>query len=166
MSVTTSLSTAHQAILLAAMDRIIPEDEYPSASQNGVAEYFARQLVGDLRDYLPTLAAGLESIDCDARIMFGAGFAELDSAQQDGLLIGIEAGTLVAEWPMDSALFFRRLVELIAEGYYADPENNFGNPNKASWTMIGFVERLGGTCDPAMKPPRPPMLGEQEKGGL
>jgi hypothetical protein len=135
--------TELRTTLVAAMDRLIPADEYPSASNNGVLDYLERQFDGDLAGVWPIYRAGLESLNLEATAVLGRGFAELGPAQQDELLRRVETGAVSTPWPTDPAAFFTRLVDNVAEGYYADPEHNFGNPGKLSWKMIGFVERKG-----------------------
>lgn len=144
------LSESQWKTLIAAMDRIIPADgddagvvRYPSASENGVAIYFERQFLSDLADALPVYRLGLDALDAEARIAFGEPFANLPGERQDETLLRVENGRTTADWHISSSGFFTMLAEHAAEGYYADPEHNGGNPAKASWAMIGFVERTG-----------------------
>ena len=53
------LNKSQQRTLRAAVDRIIPADDYPSAWQAGVGDYLARQFEGDLK---PVLDAYRETI--------------------------------------------------------------------------------------------------------
>ena len=124
------------------MDRIVPADDFPSASQAGVEEYFRRQLVGDLQIHAPMFLAGLEALENESKRRFERSFTELEAAQQDDLLRDIEAGR-VSDWPMAPRKFFLMLMELTMEGYYADPGNG-GNRNETSWRMIGFERHAGG----------------------
>jgi choline dehydrogenase-like flavoprotein len=49
-----------------------------------------------------------------------------------------------------------RLVELVAEGVYADPGNG-GNPDAASWRMVGYEHRMPeGPTGPAARDGKPP----------
>ena len=123
--------------LRAALDRIIPSDDFPGAWDAGVGDYIARQLAGDLRDLTPTLAAGLNALDMEARLRDDAPFALLPTARQDALLEWIERGAVMARWPVPPAAFFAQLVRLAAEGYYGDPGNG-GNRDEVSWRMVGY----------------------------
>ena len=49
------LTKQQQQTLRAAVDRIIPPDDYPGAWQSGVGDYLARQFEGDLRPVLDGL---------------------------------------------------------------------------------------------------------------
>jgi hypothetical protein len=136
------LSSAHLATLRAAMDRIVPGDEFPSASEAGVEGYIRRQLQGDLRSSAPTFVLGLEAIENESKRQFNRTFSKLALQEQDDLLRDIEAGR-VADWPIPAREFFFMLRDLTIEGYYADPGNG-GNLNEISWRMIGFNPRVGG----------------------
>ena len=57
-------------------------------------------------------------------------FSILPTCSQEALLRGHE-----------TEAWFRLLVELVAEGVYADPGNG-GNPGAASWRMVGYEHRL------------------------
>jgi gluconate 2-dehydrogenase gamma chain len=122
-------SDAETATLRAALDRMIPADEFPSACEAGVDNYLARQFVSDLADTLSAYRFGLDALDRAAAERFGAGFASLKPGQQDGLLD-------------DPALseFASMMAAHAAEGYYGDPANG-GNLGCVSWRMIGFDPR-------------------------
>jgi hypothetical protein len=120
------------ALLSAVVDRIIPADEFPSASQAGVLNYITRQLDGDCRDFVEPLNEGLALIEKTAVDETGKPFASLGAEQQDSLLKQIE-----------NKPFFVRLVDLTSEGFYADPGNG-GNLNGISWKMIGYEPRVRG----------------------
>lgn len=126
----TARSLAEAAIPI--LDRIIPADDFPSASGAGVHVYVQRQLDGDLRPLRPLFVEGLAAIDELARGFHGVAFAELNSQQQDGLLRQIESGR-----DAPARRFFLRLIDLAHEGYYADPANG-GNRDGVSWRMIGY----------------------------
>ena len=129
--------------LEAVMDRIIPRDEFPAASENGVVVFFRRQWSTALRDKQDFLVGGLRELDAEAQLRHHLSFAQLASAEQDELLRAIERGEVRAAWPGENPgpphakYWFNHLVELVAEGYYANPGNG-GNPAQASWRMIGY----------------------------
>jgi gluconate 2-dehydrogenase gamma chain len=136
----TLFDDLQQQTLRAALDRIIPEDDFPGAWDAGCADYIAGQLTGQLAHLLPIYHAGLDGLEAEARAAFAAGFAGLTSERQDALLERIEAGDARANWETDAKAFFSMLVGHAAEGYYADPAQA-GNRDRASWRMVGFNGR-------------------------
>jgi hypothetical protein len=129
--------TAHQtATLRAALDRIIPPDDFPGAWEAGVGEYLRRQFSGALAPLVGEYEAGLDVLDSAARTASGRDFAALTEGEQDALLAAIETG---AHGPALAA-FFATLVTHAIEGYYSDPGNG-GNRDGVAWTMIGFEVR-------------------------
>lgn len=129
--------TIDRATLRAALDRIIPPDDFPSAWDAGVGNYIERQLAGDLRDLAPAMAAGLRALDAEARLTEHVPFAALATVRQDAVLERIERGDVQATWSTPPSAFFARLVKLAAEGYYGDPGNG-GNRDEAAWRMVGY----------------------------
>src|SRR5262249_17518706 len=136
----TALSPLHERILRAAVDRIIPPDDAPGASDAGVLEYLARKLGGD-PVAVAGFAAGLDGLDAEATARSGRGLAALHAAEQDDVLRVAESGSTIAPWTVEPATFFSALVETTAEGYYGDPGNG-GNRGEVSWRMCGFTERI------------------------
>ena len=60
------LTEQQQQILRAAVDRIIPPDDYPGAWQSGVGDYLARQFDGDLRPVFDDYCTGLRALDAES----------------------------------------------------------------------------------------------------
>lgn len=115
--------------LRAAMDRIIPADDFPGAFEAGVADYIGALLGDELHGSAESFARGLAMLDREAQARFGRGLADLSAAQQDVVLKAIEASE-----------FFNLLVRLTVEGYYSDPGNR-GNRGEIAWKMIGYEPR-------------------------
>ena len=134
------LTTQQTATLRAAVDRIIPPDEFPGGWDAGVGVYLERQLQHDLRPQLDTYRAGLDALEAEALAVAGLNFAALDPPAQDALLARVEAGDVRTVWPVAPALFFSMLVDHAMEGYYGDPGNG-GNRDAIAWRMIGFEVR-------------------------
>jgi hypothetical protein len=135
------LFTADQwATLTAAVDRVVPADDYPSGSQAGVLDYLARQFDGDLAGQLGLYRLGLDALSAEGHVSHRRPFTQLTATVQDRLLQAIEAGDACSSWPVDPRLFFAALVGHVMEGFYGDPGNG-GNRNAVSWHMIGFVVR-------------------------
>jgi gluconate 2-dehydrogenase gamma chain len=145
------------AFVTAAVDRLLPRDDWPSASEAGVVDYIDRQLAGPYgagaRMYMsgPHAAgtpqqgyqlpftpaqvyrAALAGI---APLLAGRPLAARSTDEQDALLKRLEAGELMlGEIP--SAVFFETLLANTIEGYFADPMYG-GNRDMAGWRMIGF----------------------------
>lgn len=149
------------AFVTAAVDRLIPEDDWPSASQAGVVTYLDLQLAGAYgsgdRLYLngpwqpgspeqgyqlPLTPAQLYRIaiaGVEQRIgeeRQGARFADLPATEQDRILGLLETGSFpLTELP--PPIFFETLLANTIEGYFADPIYG-GNRDMAGWRMVGF----------------------------
>ena len=124
--------------LRAAMDTLIPPDEYPGAWDNGTGDYLLRQLNGDLAHLAQEYQLGLDSLDREAHTVYGQAFAALTPTQRADLFTAIENGDAQGIWPISSTAFLSLMVAHTAEGYYGDPGQG-GNLNHASWDMIGYV---------------------------
>ena len=136
LPLTDLLTQAQAETLRAAVDRILPADEYPSGWEAGVGDYFAHLLTREAPLLFPT-QQGLDALDVEARATESAAFAALTPDAQDRLLARVEAGKVRAEWPLPAPAFFRRLVSQVMEGYYADPGNG-GNRDGVGWRMVGY----------------------------
>jgi choline dehydrogenase-like flavoprotein len=119
--------------LRALVDRLIPADGHPSGWQNGVGDFLAGILVADLRDRADAIRAGLAGLDARARACGGGGFAGLATGAQDEVIKDLLAGG------GEAAAFLGLMIRLAAQGYYGDPGNG-GNPDRASWDMVGYRE--------------------------
>ena len=133
---TQLLSENQIATLRAAVDRIVPADDYPSGWEAGVGNYFAHLLTREPPFLFPT-RLGLDALEAEAQATEGKAFAALTPEAQDALLVRIEAGDVQTDWPQPAPAFFRRLTQQVMEGYYADPGNG-GNKDGVAWKMIGF----------------------------
>jgi hypothetical protein len=131
------LTQQQTEVLRAALNRIIPADEYPGACEAGVEDYLRRQFARDLQPVVEVYRTGLDALDAEARQAGIAGFAALGDDEQDALLGRIERGDVSTAWSMEPERFFRMMVEHAMEGFYADPGNG-GNKDEVSWKMIGF----------------------------
>jgi gluconate 2-dehydrogenase gamma chain len=145
------------AFISAAADRLIPADDFPSASEAGVVTYIDRQLAGDFgrgtgmylapphRDGqtqqgyqlgLTPAAVYRESLDALAAHPAGSAFPRQGGEQQDVFLRELESGAwMLGRVP--SAVFFETLLANVIEGYFADPLYG-GNRDMVGWRMVGF----------------------------
>lgn len=133
------LTEQQQQILRAAVDRIVPADDYPGAWQSGVGDYLTRQFEGDLRPVFYDYCNGLTALDAESLARFQQNFCKLSQEDQDHVLGRVEAGEVLTTWDVSPRHFFNLLVRTTAEGFYSEPEQG-GNRNAVSWKMIGFEE--------------------------
>jgi len=131
------LTEQQQQTLRAAVDRIIPPDDYPGAWQSGVGDYLARQFEGDLHPVFADYSHGLTALNAESSARFQESFSKLSEADQDFVLGLVENGEVLTTWEVAPSSFFNLLVRTTAEGFYSEPEQG-GNRNSASWKMIGF----------------------------
>lgn len=131
------LTEQQQQTLRAAVDRIIPPDDYPGAWESGVGDYLARQFERDLSPVFDDYCSGLTALDAESLARFQQDFSQLSAADQDHVLRLVEAGEVITTWQVEPCSFFNLLVRTTAEGFYSEPEQG-GNRNAVSWTMVGF----------------------------
>ena len=131
------LSEDLERTLRAAIDRIIPADEYPGASQSGVVDYLVRQFDKDLRPFFDDYCAGLTSLEAESVACFARSFHSLTAEEKDSTLTQVEAGKVSTTWAVPPQTFFKLLTNTTAEGFYSEPEQG-GNRDAVSWVMIGF----------------------------
>lgn len=127
-----------QDTLRAAIERVIPEDDYPDGWDAGAGEYILGLLVRDCDSLIPLYRQGLAGLDAEAVAAHGRKFSKLTTDEQDSILRHVEAGNVATQWPVRPREFFERLVCQAMEGFYADPGNG-GNRGEISWRMVGFT---------------------------
>ncbi|MBC8035984.1 MAG: gluconate 2-dehydrogenase subunit 3 family protein [Rhizobiales bacterium] len=145
----------------AAIDRLIPPDDWPGAKDLGVARFLDDQLAGsfgradvwymqgpwpkglDTQGYQSRLnpaqhyRTAIAAIDVYAREKFsGKRFSELSVEDQDAVLKGMEKGEFELKGA-DAKTFFDLLLQNTIEGYFGDPVYG-GNRDMMAWKMIGF----------------------------
>ena len=104
--------------LRAAIDRIVPKDDFPSASEAGCLEFLLKLI--QLENLEDTYRNGLDEV--------GPKFADLSPDEQDDRLQKTKGD------------FIEILARQTIEGYYSDPDNG-GNKDRVAWTMVGFEVR-------------------------
>ena len=130
-----TLTPTQSATLTAAIDRLIPADDWPSASQAGVARFLQELFTTDrVRDRAQFLA-GLDGLDAESTVRHGKPFTVLSIDEQDHLLAAVEANDTRAAWQTPPVPFFQLLLNVTAEGYYGDTAQHRVPP---SWKMIGY----------------------------
>lgn len=153
--------------LLAACDRLIPDDETgPGALAANVPVFIDRQMNGDfghardwymkgpfaqspspLQGYQSPLTPaevyhlGIKGADAHCRDTFGKPFADLAPEQRDQVLAGLEKGDVKLQ-DVDGKAFFSFLLQNTKEGFFADPIHG-GNKHMIGWAMLGFPGARG-----------------------
>ena len=134
------LTTKQIQILRAALDCLIPPDDFPGGWEAGVGDYLLQQFERDLHPLLEMYRAGLDALDQEAQARTGRPFNELTLEARTAILEQVEQGQVIIAWPIGPTDFFRQLVDHSMEGYYGDPGNG-GNRDMIAWKMIGFEVR-------------------------
>ena len=188
----TYFSQAEWAFINAAVDHLIPADDYgPGALQAGVPEFIDRQMEmpyghGKLwymqgpfhPDSVPEMGYqinqsprqayrhGIEDCDAWCTKKHGQVFAELDRSTQDQVLKDLQTGK--AEFTsVPAKTFFDYLLSNTKEGFFADPMYG-GNKGMVGWKLVGFPGARGDFMDwvdqPNAKYPYGPVSISGEKG--
>jgi len=123
-------------LLKAIVNRLIPKDVWPDASEAGVLGYLDRCAKEDAATWQALIEPGLAALDREAVARHSRSFIQLSVHEQDALLHDIE-GAQVQDWPVPVKRFFATLLNRTVEGYYGSPEAG-GNDAGKSWDMIGF----------------------------
>lgn len=124
------------SILEAVANRMIPKDEWPSATEEGVLSYLERHATEDAEVWNKLIVPGLRELEQYAKQRFQKSFQELTESQQDQLLLDIEDDEVQGGWSVSPKLFFTELLSYVAEGYYGSSEDS--DSIRKSWEMIGF----------------------------
>jgi gluconate 2-dehydrogenase gamma chain len=149
------------AVVEAIADRLIPPDELgPGGKESGCAVFIDRQVVGPYgtsawlymeAPFVPDAAAnfgpqspltpsqryrdGLAALAGYTRQQFGGKlFHQLDAADQDRVLTGLEKGDIKIP---NGRAFFNQVHANVTEGYFADPVYG-GNKDMCGWKLVGF----------------------------
>ena len=160
--VTLLVLTAPEAAFFSAVaDSMIPADELtPSGTDCGIVSFIDRQLAGAWgggakmyrsgphrsakREYgyqLPMtpkefFSAGIVAANAWTRKTWKKDFDGLAPQQRIDALAALEAGKADLG-KLSSRQFFEALLDLVMEGFFADPMYG-GNRDKVAWKMVGF----------------------------
>lgn len=148
-----------RAFMTAVVDRLIPKDDFPSASEAGVLTFLENQLSGSYgrgdiyymkgpfqrglptqgyQEQAPALLYRQAIADIEAKLKSEnrKPFSQLDAKAQDQFLHDLSDGKVGLEH-VDGKTFFDTLWQDTQLGYLGDPVHG-GNRDMASWRMIGF----------------------------
>jgi choline dehydrogenase-like flavoprotein len=142
------------AVVGAVIDRVIPADDFPSASQAGLVDDLAADAAGSQRQiWTDLLGPGFTALYDELRARGLGPFTELDPEIQDAVIEDLTAGRTQGVWPVDARQFVETVVRLVAEGYY-------GARNAPGWPMVGYRPgpRRGSGLD---GPPGPALVGKR-----
>jgi gluconate 2-dehydrogenase gamma chain len=156
-----TLSALEAAFVSAVADTMIPADELsPSGTDCGVVVFIDRQLAGSFGGgaklyrsgpfrkgkpehgyQLPLtprefIGVGIAATNDWVRKVHRKDFHRLDPKEREEALKAVETGKAELG-DFDGRQFFDALINLVMEGFFADPIYG-GNRNKAAWKMIGY----------------------------
>jgi hypothetical protein len=182
------LSNDQARWLAAICDVIIPEDDFPSASQAGVVDYIDFQLATDYGKgnglylegpfpegaspeqgwQIPYPPAQMITRAIDAHLAEGTAVFDLDPPARAAVVQMLsERGQPLGDIPAGD--FFTELLSLTNEGYFADPMY-LGNYDYAGWKMVGFpgahAYYLDSVDDHNRRYDKPPMGIAHDPNGL
>lgn len=188
----TYFTKAEWAFIVAAVDHLIPADQYgPGAIAAGVPEFIDRQMEtpfghGKLwymqgpfhTDQVPELGYqlnqnprevyrhGIQACDDWCVKTHGKAYAGLDKPLQEQILKDLQSGKIKFE-TVPSTTFFSFLLGNTKEGFFADPIHG-GNKNMVGWKMVGFPGARADFADwadqPNVKYPYGPVSISGERG--
>jgi choline dehydrogenase-like flavoprotein len=120
------------AVVGAFIDRLVPADEFPSATQAGLLDDLAVEAVGVHRQtWADLLVPGFTALTAELDARGLGAFTELEPAEQDAVIAELMTGRTRTDWPLDAGQFVDRLIRLVVERYY-------GARNAPGWTMVGY----------------------------
>jgi gluconate 2-dehydrogenase gamma chain len=124
------LSDEQARTLGAICDRLVPADDFPSATKAGVLTYIDKQLARHYRRHRDAYREGLEHANAMSQKRFGKELAALTGEQQLDAVSAIER---------EDRKFFDLVRTHTFEGYYGSPRHG-GNRDAVSWRMLGLDE--------------------------
>ncbi|MAM62990.1 gluconate 2-dehydrogenase subunit 3 family protein [Maritimibacter sp. UBA3975] len=152
-----SFLDGNEARFLASMaDVLIPEDDFPSASQAGVVDFIDLQLAGPygkgaglflegpFRDGAPEQGWQVDHTPATlirtgiARLESGdTRLVDLDASEREDFVTRLSEGEDFDLGDVPATTLFDEIWSLVKEGYFSDPIYG-GNKDYAGWRMVGF----------------------------
>lgn len=129
---------ADAATIAAFAERLMPgAPGKPGAHDADVLNYIDLALSGAYSDLQEFYRHGLAQLDAYCNKTYKKPFRQLDPAQQDEVLMALEAGKASGfAWPTAQA-FFNTVRTHTMEGMFADPIYG-GNKDFVGWELVGF----------------------------
>jgi choline dehydrogenase-like flavoprotein len=120
------------ALVGAFIDRVVPADDFPSATQAGLVDDLAIEAVGVHRQtWADLLVPGFTALGAELEARGLAPFAELEPAEQDTVVADLTTGRTQIDWPVDAIQFVETIIRLVTDRYY-------GARNAPGWAMVGY----------------------------
>ena len=137
-----TLSRERRAILNAAIERLIPSDDGPGASEADVILYVERAIYDRSWHFFhPLLERGLDFFQSIAQHEFEKSFIDCSNDEQNVVLGKAQ------RFPNNEARrFFDHLLDLALEGFLCDPIH-LGNKDYIGWKFIGYDPTEADTCE-------------------
>jgi gluconate 2-dehydrogenase gamma chain len=131
------LTSAEADILEAVVARLIPTDANgPGAAEARATHYIDRALGGALASSRQVYTTGLAALDRYSRSSRGKAFTDLAAADQDAVLVEVEAGTATG-FAGSSAAFFGLVLNHTLQGTFGDPYYG-GNAGFVGWDLLRY----------------------------
>ena len=150
------LTDAEARFLAAACDTLIPEDEFPSASQAGVVDFIDLQLSGPYGQgeglymqgpfhegtpqqgyQLPMVPAEMMRVAIKRADDVEGPLFDKDGSARHDFITRLSEGEIDIGGQVPAKTFFDELWKLTNQGFFADPIYG-GNAEYAGWKMVGF----------------------------
>jgi hypothetical protein len=145
-----TLSDEQEAQLDSLFDRILPADKergVPGAVRANASHFVSLLLSRDasvyeeIPEWRAAYPAWLHALDEYGRQQLGAPLTELPPEKRDGIIAGLEAGTLIGlPTTIDQKKVFKTLLRHCVQGCFADPRWG-GNRDGVMWRWIGYLRQ-------------------------
>jgi hypothetical protein len=123
----TNVQPRRRILLRSLFERVLPPGDYPGAWEGPVGTRVTREVEAD-----EGIPAGLDRLDAEAAAVFGQGFPELHTLQQDELLDRMELDQVRTRWDEPTAAaWLSAVVNLVGRAYTEGGEGNASNASAA-----------------------------------
>jgi len=124
------------ACLIALCEQIIPEDEYPGATDAGVIHFIDRQSKLRFPADRTLFKNGVASLQAWSKATYNRSFENLDASTQIAILQSMEKDEIKSDlWKVSPKEFFNKLLDRTMQGFYGSPRHG-GNKDYASFKMM------------------------------
>src|SRR5215471_17090849 len=98
------------ALLRAVVDRLVPGDGFPRASELGATEYVEQRIAEEEPSRRREFEYGFVALAEEAELRHGVSFDRLGGAAQDELLREVEQGQTRRTWPIEPRQWFEQVL--------------------------------------------------------